>query len=142
MRQNATRNHDIMLVGLIGAWSFHTTSFREREPNKAALFSFTAVRGGGWWKITEGAKNVKIYYLDENGEHTLDASKAVHGEADPKELKGNRFEVSHNGIELIYKERVCGQPNRSASIKAKRGNDAEKGTSKRTASAKSASKKG
>lgn len=85
---------------------------------------------------------MKVYYLTENGEHTLDASKAVHGEADPKELKGNRFEVSHNGIELIYKERECGLPNKSASTKAKRGNDAEKGTSKRTRSVKSASKKG
>ena len=84
---------------------------------------------------------MKIYYLDENGEHTLDASKAVHGEADPKELKGNRFVVSHNGIELIYKERECGLPNKSVSTKPKRGSAAEKTTSKPTRSAKSASKK-
>ena len=85
---------------------------------------------------------MKIYYLDENGKHTLDASKAVHGEADQKELKGNRFAVSHNGSELIYKERECGLPKKSASTKAKRGSGAEKATTKRTASAKSASKKG
>lgn len=84
---------------------------------------------------------MKIYYLTENGDYTLDASKAVYGEADQADLK-KRFDVCHNGIELIYKERECGQPNKSASTKAKRGNDAEKGTSKRTASAKSASKKG
>ena len=41
---------------------------------------------------------MKIYYLDENGEYTLDGSKAVYGEAEPKDLKGNRFTVCHNGI--------------------------------------------
>ena len=51
---------------------------------------------------------MKIYYLTENGDYTLDASKAVYGEADQTDLK-KRFDVCHNGIELIYKERVCGQ---------------------------------
>lgn len=88
-------------------------------------------------------KRMKIFYLDENGKHTLDGSKAAYGEIrDQKELKGKRFAVSHNGIELIYTERVCGQPSKSVSTKPKRGSNAGKVITKRTVSAKSASKKG
>ena len=87
--------------------------------------------------------NMKIYYIDAKGKHTLDGSKAIHGEIqDLKELRSKRFIVSHDGIDMIYTEQECGLPNRLDSTKPKRGSAAEKTTSKRTASAKSASKKG
>lgn len=87
--------------------------------------------------------NMKIYYIDAKGKHTIDGSKAIHGEVtDQKELRANRFRVSHDGTDLIFTEVECGLPNRLDSTKPKHGSAAEKPTSKATRSAKSASKKG
>ena len=63
---------------------------------------------------------MKIYYLDAKGKHTLDGSKAIHGEIqDLKELRGRRFAVSNDGIDMIYTEQECGLPNRLDSTKPK-----------------------
>ena len=85
---------------------------------------------------------MKILYLTKDGKYTDDPSKAIHEPVkDNRELKVPRFIPHHDGHQMVWEERECGQPNRSVSTKAKSGNDAEKDTSKRTRSAKSASKK-
>ena len=82
-----------------------------------------------------------ILYLDEEGNHTTDPTKAVYGEVkNRKELRGPRFRAYHTGREMVWEEQECGQPR--VSTKPKRGGNAEKATSKSTRSVKSASNKG
>lgn len=85
---------------------------------------------------------MKIYYITKGGKHTDDPAKAIYGAVEnPRDLKAPRFVPHHDGHEMIWEERECGLQIKSVSTKAKNGNDAEQDTSKRTRSAKSASKK-
>ena len=53
----------------------------------------------------------KILYLDSKGKHTTDATKAAHGEIkDRKELRGGRFSIASDGIDILYIEREIGLP--------------------------------
>ena len=50
----------------------------------------------------KGQHMEKILYLDNKGKHTTDASKAAHGEIkDRKELRGGRFSIASDGIDIL-----------------------------------------